>query len=572
MSSFLSEKQFDRLKTSIDWSQRQLEFPRRQRIQSIKQLVGGHYMEGGTNLVVPVNFIKMAVDIYSRLLSPKMPRAMMDHHGEWFKPIAANLELAVNQIPEEIGLAETFRRFITEALFGWGVLKCGLYTVGEALGYNYGDVFVDLVTPDDHFLDMSATHASAVQYEGNDYWVDFEDVKESEWLPDRLRSDLKPDDQTNISPKGEARADGVAGGGTADVFRERLWLRDVFLEKEQLMVTYGVNSGQQMRVVEWDGPKDGPYIKLGFSDVPGNLLPLPPVSVWRDLHELGNVLFRKLGKQADSEKSVLGFSGNDDQGVGDFKKASDGDGIKWTGQEPKKLTAGGINANTLAFYLQTRDLSSYFAGNTDALGGLSAMTETVGQDKLLSDAANAQLRDMTDKTVVAMRSVFRSLAYYEWHDPIKRRELEKPIPGTSMTIPVSWGKESKIGNFDEYDIQIDVYSLPDDTPGTKLQKLALVLERFIVPLQPFIQQAGGVVDIQAILKDVAKFSSMDEVNGYVTFMDEPPPARQGGEAGMPANTTRTYERTGQPGTSREGASNAIQQMLVGQNAGNSGGE
>ena len=572
MKTLLSEKQFGRLRKSIDWSQAQLEFPRRKRVQGIRQYVGNHYAESGADRAVPVNFLKMAVDIYGRLLAPKAPRVMVSAIKDWLKPTAANLELAVNQIPEEIGLADTFRQCVIEALFGWGVLKCGLCTVGTAMGHEYGDTFVDLVTPDDYFLDMSAKYIKAIQYEGNDYWVDYEDVKKSDWLPNNLRSDLQPDDHTVIGQRGEDRAEGIVGGSTADVFRERLWLRDVFLEKEQLLVTYGVKSGQQMKVVEWDGPKTGPYIKLGFSDVPGNLLPLPPVSVWRDLHALGNALFRKLGSQADSEKSVLGFSGSDDQGAEDFKNASDGDGIRYTGTEPKKLVAGGINPNTLAFYLQTRDLSSYFANNLDSLGGLSSMTETVGQDKLLSDAANAQLSDMSDKTIVAMRGVFRSLAYYEWHDPIKRRILEKPIPGTKLKMSVPWGRESKVGDFDEYDLQIDVYSLPNDSPGSKLQKLSLILERFIIPLQPFIQQAGGVVDVQAILSDVAKFSSMEEVGNYVTFMDEPPSSQQDGQSGMPANTTRTYERVGRPGTSREGASNAIQQMLVGQGAGNSGAE
>lgn len=565
----LSEKQFGRLEKSIDWSQSQLEFPRKKRVQGVRQYIGNHYAESGADRAVPVNFLKMAVDIYGRLLAPKSPRSMIDAVKDWLKPVAANLELAVNQIPEEIGLADTFRRLVIEALFGWGVLKCGLCTVGTAMGHEYGDTFVDLVTPDDYFLDMSAKHLSAIQYEGNDYWVDYEDVMDSDWLPRGLRSDLKPDDHTVIGQKGEERAEGVIGGSTADVFRERLWLRDVWLPKEKVLVTYGVKSRKQMKVVEWDGPKIGPYIKLGYSDVPGNLLPLPPVAIWRDLHELGNALFRKLGDQADAEKSVLGFSGNDDQGAEDFKNARDGDGIKYTGQEPKKLTAGGVNANTLAFYLQTRDLSSYFANNLDSLGGLSSMTETVGQDKLLSDAANAQLSDMSDKTITAMRDTFRTLAYYEWHDPIKRRTLEKKIPGTNLAIPVSWGRESKVGNIDEYDIQIDVYSLQNDSPGSKLQKLGLILERFIIPLQPFIQQAGGVIDIQAVLSDVARFSSMAEVNGYVTFADEPPSAQQGEQSESPANTTRTYQRIGQPGTTREGASNAIQQMLVGQGAENS---
>src|SRR5208337_3159153 len=130
---------------------------------------------------------------------------------------------------------------------------------------------------------------------------------------------------------------------SADQYRDRLWLRDVWLPKEQLLLTVGCNTNTLLKVVEWEGPECGPYYKLGYSDVPGNLLPLPPVALWRDLHELSNKLFRKLGNQAEGQKTVLGFTGGDEESVSNFQKASDGDGIRYTGAPPQRLTAGGVD-------------------------------------------------------------------------------------------------------------------------------------------------------------------------------------------------------------------------------------
>lgn len=562
MAELLSQKKFEKLQKSIEWSERQLEFARRKRVEAIMQYVGSHYSEAGAQRPVPVNNLKMAVDIYTRSLAPHAPRALVTTSRDDVRATALNLELAVNEIPKEINLDDTLRSWVTEAMFSIGILKCGLHSVGEAMGHEYGETFVDVVTIDDYFLDMSAKRVDQIQYEGNSYWMKVETLKEKNWTHKQNYSDVKPDEYTLVNEQGEERAEAITTQETAEVFSERKWLRDVFLHDEGLLITYSVKDKKLYNVIEWDGPKNGPYYKLGFADVPGNLLPLAPISIWRDLHELGNALFRKLGNQADSEKSVLGFPGSDEDGVTAFQKAVDGDGITYNAAEPKTLTAGGVNQKTLAFYLQTRDLFSYFAGNIDSLGGLAALSETATQDKLLSAAASAQLKDMSVRTIDVMRELFDALAYYEWNDPIKRRTLQKQIPNSTITIPVQWNSESRTGDLKAFQIDIDIYSLQDDSPSTKLQKLSLILKEYIVPFLPLIQQAGGTVDMQRLLEIVARYSDTPEVKEIVVFMDQPMESPSAGQPPAPADTTGTVEKVGGSGMSREGASNAIQQALI----------
>jgi len=559
----LSDKQFTRLRTAIDWSNRQFDFPRRKRISAIKQLVGSHYSDGGADKRVPVNFIKLATGIYIHLLAPHAPRVMIGTKIPELKPTASNLELRINQIPDEIGMTAAFRRLVTEALFSFGIGKVGLHSVGEILGHSYGKPFFDVITIDDYFCDMAAKTRDAIQYEGNDYWLDYDAVMESKWFPQNVRNLLKPDEYTVIGEHGEDRAEAIQADESPQLFKDKVWLRDVWLPSEKLMVTYGVKSERVMKVVEWEGPAKGPYPILGFNDVPGNLLPLPPVSLWRDLHELGNALFRKLSVQADSQKSVQAFAGGNDDSAEDFRKAKDGDGIKYSGSPPVTLKAGGIDQTTLAFYLQTRDLSSYFAGNLDSLGGLAPITQTVGQDKLLSEAASVQLKDMSSKTIDVMRDVFNSIAWYEWHDPVLSRTLEKPIPGTNLKINVPWGKDDRKGKIDLYDLQIDVYSLQDNSPSTKLQKLGLLVQQYVLPLAPLIAQQGGTVDVQAILRMAAKYSDFPELGEIVIFTDNPNVAEEKEPPGMPQQTTRTYERVNRPGATERGKSQILQQAMLG---------
>jgi len=565
----LNEQQLSRLQTSIEWSNRQLEFPRRKRVEAIKQYVGSHYSDGGAEKRVPVNMLALSVLIYVRQLAARAPRVMISTKREDLKSTAANLELAINQIPDEIGLGLTFRRLVTEAMFSLGIVKVGLHTVSEALGHKYGAPFVDVITLDDYFMDASAKRRDLISYEGNDYWLDYEELMDSGWVEKDKRADLKPDEYTVIGPAGEDRAEGIASDESAQLYKDRIWLRDVWLPDERLVVTYGVKSKKLLKTVEWDGPDHGPYYTLGFADVPGNLLPLPPGALWRDLHELGNALFRKLANQADSQKTVHGFSGGNEESVEVFKKAGDGDGIRYTGQPPVELKTGGVEQTTLAFYLQTRNLYSYFAGNIDSVGGLAPMTQTVGQDRLIGEAASAQLRDMAGSVMVVAREIFSALAWYEWHDPIGRRTLEKPVPGTKLSIPVEWGRESKLGSFSLYDLDIDPYSLQDDSPGLKLQKLGMVVNQYVLPLAPLIQQAGGEIDVQAILKLVGQYADLPEIGEIVTFV-EPPANQTPDQLPMPAHTTRTYERVGRPGKTQQGADTEMQQLLLSKDLQDSG--
>jgi hypothetical protein len=347
----------------------------------------------------------------------------------------------------------------------------------------------------------------------------------------------------------------------------------VFLPDEKLLITYDIASEKVLRTVEWTGPSRGPYVKLKFTDVPGALLPLPPVSIWKDIHNLSNSLFRKLAEQADGQKSVIAFDNSDKDGQSAFGGAADGQAIGYQGKDPRLLATPGVDQKTLAFFLQTQDLGSHYAGNLDSLGGLGAQTDTVGQDKLIGEAAGAQLRDMAQKTIASAKEIFTALAFYEWSDPVASRLLEKPVPGMDgMTIPVILGPKDKKGSFDDISLDIDVYSLQDDSPSLRLQKLGQVMQMFIMPLSPVIEQAGGTINAQKILEAVARYTDLPEVKDLVTFSDvgSPESAVEGsgrGGGGKPANTTRTYERVSGGGPTRQGASASLQQALVGGDAG-----
>lgn len=569
----LSKSDFLRLTESVDWSIKRLDMVRRERFRAIRQYVGTHYSEGGADRKVPVNFLQLAIKTYQRALAARIPRALLSAKVPGMKPIAADLEIAVNLIPDEIALGKTFRRFVKEALFTMGILKMGLHSVGNLLGHNYGEIFVDLITLDDYVLDMTAKERAHIQYEGNDYWVTRDELRDSPEFSNAQIEKLSEEEEDDyvLGENGQYTAQAVGiGESSVTAFKKRIHLRDLWLPQEGLVVTYAVKSKTLVDQVEWDERAPcGPYAILGLDDVPGNLLPLAPSGLWMDLHELSNALFRKLSKQADGAKSVMAFREGDETGATNFKDAFHGDGITYTGAEPRELKTSGVDSKTLAFFLTVKELQSYYSGNIDALGGLAPQTETLGQDRLLTESASAQLRDMQGLVVEVARDVFRMLAYYEWKNPVKERTLKKPIPGLEgQVLEVPWNRSSRQGDFNAFDLEIDVYSLIDDSPNLKLQRLGLIMQQYILPFMPLIERDNGIVNVQALLNLVAKYADLPELRNLVTFPTDDPSEQQQNmriHGAQSPGGLRQYEHVSRPATPGGASSNQslIQQLLAG---------
>jgi hypothetical protein len=562
---------FKKLRDSIDWSVRQLKVPRDNRLKFIKEYVGMNYAQSGSDKKNPTNFLELAITIYTRQLMARAPRVMVTAKNVALKPFAKDMEIAINQIPDEIGLGKTLQRAVMEAMFSFAIAKVGICQTGRiVLGHDPGQLFVDLVSIDDYFCDMSAKSRDRMQYEGNEYWMDIEDARAMYKGPS---VDLQPDEHTTVSPDGDTKADSVTVGDGADVYSPRILMRDVWLPGVKKVITYAVSTNLLVAEVEWDGPENGPYYTLGFSEVPGNLLPLPPVALWYDMHELGNSIFRKLGRQADAKKTVVAFAGGNDESVNSLKAARDGDGITFTGARPENITVGGIDAPTLAFYLQLRDLFNYFAGNLDSLGGLSPVSDTVGQEKMMSEAANARLAAMSDSVMEFVRGIMKAIAWYEWTNPYAERTIVKELKGTDIAVTKKWSPETMAGDFLDYNFDIDVYSMQDDSPANRLQKLGAALERFVFPIIGQIEAQGGQFNTKVMLETISELSDLPELADMVVFQEpseagqQPiqgsPQARH--ERSLPSQTKRTYERVSRPGATRSGKDDVMSRLLMGGN-------
>ena len=555
----------EKINSSIEWSCQQLEKTRAERVAAVQSFCGSHYVKDSPCPATPVNLIELAVTIYVRLLAARSPKCLVTTAVPSLRPFAADMEVVLNQLPGEIGLSTTLRRAVLEAIFAIGIVKVGIGATND--NAKIGDEpFVSLVQLDDYFCDMSARSWDEVQYEGNEYWMDAAQIK------DLYGVDLDEDEYSGDSTDGQAQARSLTVHEHGEPLYGRVLLRDVYLVRENRLVTYAVSSRRVLRDEPWDGPEGSPYIKLWFSDVPGNLMPMPPVNVWKDLHELENTLFRKLALQAVARKTVAAFAGGNDEDIARLKRAADGEGFRYNGPKPEQIALGGVDSANLAFAMQVRDIHSVIAGNLDSLGGLSPQADTATQEKLVSEASSVRIRAMSDATVEFAKAIFRRLAWYVWTDPVRERTVVKSATRDgSLAITKAWTPETRDGDFLDYNFDIDVFSMQDDSPSARMEKFMSVYERVILPLMPQLEAQGAYLDTHAILEYVGRNANLSELSDFVVFPNAAQDERQpSGGSPRPEYvstkapvTRRTYERVNRPGATRQGRDAALMQTLLG---------
>lgn len=514
---------FSRLYTAVMESRRAMEPIRSTRLKATKQLVGRHYSDSAAQDRVPINLMELASTVYSRNLVSQRPQVLVTTNSPAYKPSGVLLELALNHQLKQMKFGKLLSRSVMEALFGLGVLKVGRDA--------QGDIFCDRVDLDNYYVDLRATGRDMIQWEGDRYTMLLDQAVER--YGDRVKqysSSGGAQGNRIVNEQGDERANSISGiqwSATAAV--DDVELLDIYVPSEKKIYTFpapqsgAVEDGdwtEPLSEVDWEGPENGPYHVLGFSDVPGNVLPSPPASQWLDLHELANEVFRKLGRQAVRQKEVTGVQSGNDQDAITLKDSDDGDIIPLNDPRAAQVFRfGGADQVGLAFFMQVKEMYSWMGGNLDALGGLSAQSETATQDSLLHESASKRLAAMQGDVLEFTAEVVRDIAWWMWEDTEKELDLIRTIGDLNIEIPVKWNDSARRGDFLDYTFAIEPYSLQYMTPGAKAQAIISLWGQVLLPGAQFGAQQGVVPNMDGMLRTLGKMMNLPEVEDIITFAE-----------------------------------------------------
>lgn len=575
-----------RLRVAIDFSRKKLENFRKNRRELIREYVGHWYGDGCAPDKIPFNLIELAVNTYQQNLVSGVPQWIVNSPYNELGPSSSRLELAGNHLFGEIKLKETLEYVVLDAFFAWGILKCGKNYSGtiELGGFRHdiGQPYSDHVSIDNWVHDTEAEKWEHIQFCGDKFRLRLDDAKEAGiYFEDAIKK-LK---SSEISYKDEGGNNTTASLSGEDrnpePFVDEVELWDIWLPHEGKVITFPVDpprEGQEDLTLyegDWNGAEDGPYHTLSFNPVPDNIMPIPPASLWFDIHSISNRLYRKIARQAERQKTVLGYQGGEEDDANRIKQAGDGDIIRMDNPEKtKEFRFGGYDPNSLAFLIQNRDLFSYLAGNLDSLGGLGVQADTVGQEAILDRNSSKRIQSMQQKVYEFTKSVMVTLGDYMWSDPLIDIPIVKPVPGFEgeMYVRDRFNSDSKEGDFLDYNFEIVPFSLQAQSPEQKIRFIMEIFSTLILPALPMLQEQGITPNFQGLMNMFARYRHLPELNqllntsGILGGMEDGPVSQSSGGGAQPPRqspvTHRTNERVNRPGMTRSGQDQVMMQSLL----------
>lgn len=567
----MPEVDIQRLKDNMVRWRKKVKVYNDNRKSAIKTACGQWYSQATSGYMQPINLMEQALSIYLRLLVSQQPTVLVSTDHRELRPTANTFQLALEHLFTEIKLGNTFRRIAKAALFGVGISKVGMapgktVEIGGVL-HDIGQPYLDHVDLDDFVADPSARRIEEAQLVGNRFQAPLDWVKDSGLFENTDK--LKPAAREGGIGDTTRQADlsGKIAAGDKQLW-DMIELWEVWVPRTNQIITLsmGNQATKPLRVIPWAGAESGPYDLQGFSWVESNLLPVPPVAVWRDMADLANIIMRQLGRQAGRQKTILAVDEGSREGGEAVKESSDGETVVVDNVDRiKEVKYGGIAPENQAFLIWLDQLFSRMAGNIDALGGLGPQSPTLGQDQLIGQSASARIAEMQDENATFSEASVKKLAWWFWYDEAIEIPLVKRIPGADVDIQVLYNAETREGDFLDYNFSISVGSMRKKTPEMEAARF----KEWITMVAPMLDLAlaqGVQVDTEVLFKMFAKYSGIKEMDeliigrGQTSFDQQGGPVQSGRR--QASQTTRRYIRENrQAPTNAANARNMMQTLM-----------
>lgn len=551
----------ERLCTAIANDRQQLEPFRINRMAAVREFGGKNYGANAAPAEVPVNLIGMYVPIMKKSLIANNPNVMYQTFEREQEPTVAAMQDWANDEITTMGCQETFERACVDAFFWIGIIKVGIATPADSARDNWdlesGQPYMESIDPDDFVCDMTARRFDQCGYLGHRYRLP---VKVANELYKKKKDDeFFPEELDDYNYGGDERIDTLGrDAGYREEFEDHCTLWEIWIPRHKVVVTLRDNGGLPdwvkgvVHIQKYLGPPEGPYHFLKFGDMPGNLQPKAPIMDLIDLHRHYNRAYRKLMRQTRDAKKVMGYRGGQTDEVKRLQDEPDGGMFQCDNPESlKEIETGGPSNAVLVMSDHIRTTFEFVGGNMALLGGRTPQSRTAAQDKMLNENASAGVSDMADVAATFFERCLSALNWFWWNHPTKvmkstwtnpgmpsMKRTRTVYPGTAKSPPGSLQRKGPLPR-----IKVDIYSLQRQTPQSRLAFINQVLQT-ITPMLQVLQAQGVAINANELIAVFSKYGHEPDLQKIFQYLQ--PPEQQGTSepqsGGMPANTTRTYER------------------------------
>lgn len=559
-----------KLQKSAAVCRKKLEWTRKLRMRLLREYVGRHY--GGLmdeqSRAQPLNFFARTIwTLIPQLVANEIEYTATTQNLQ-LRDFASIFGLAVTHLTKRVELSNTLRLLVLDAFFSMGIVKQGMTFGREVVSilgtlHDVGQPFADRVSFDDYYIDPQARSRETAWYEGDRYRMPLDYIRSSGLYQnfDRLRG---------WCDRREKPASSLGNGGATENEIEELveqaMLLDLYIPQENLLVTIPVSEDQgtkPLRVVEWEGPRQGPYEALAFHLVPDNVLAVPETGIWYDLHQLINQEARRIVYEAGRRKTVLAYTPATADDAERIASAADGDTVAVSSiDQIKEVNFGGATEQGFATMNWFRSMFTYLTGNADLAGGLGGQNaDTATEASIMQGNSQSVLGDLRTVTNQFSLRIVQKFAWYLWTDPLINLPLARRLPSGGEE-QVTFSPDARQGDFLDYQFTITTNAIQTMDPAIRAKRM-MELANMAISTAQLAAAKGDIPDAKQIIKDLGSaigipgveqwFTSMQGVpamNATTAVAGMIPPGRGGspaaGAAGNPMNPDAP-QYTGQPG-------------------------
>jgi len=393
------------------------------------------------------------------------------------------LGLGLDTTARQIKLKDELRAWITNALFGWGIMRTGIKATGELL--NFDDVMVDNgqvyarnVSLSNFGFDPTCTHINRAKCLWDRVTVPRQILLDTDGFNHDVVKEL-PSSPTNMTNQLADQTRSSTAKSAMTKLQDEVDVVQVYIPEVESWVLMGdpkqKRHGKYINVAEYNGPKEGPYTFLSFSPpVDESPFPVPPVSVWYELTRITNRIFNKEVIQFEAQKDLVFYNPAQVDTVNDIKEAVTNDAIAT--MDPKGIQTvsfGGQNPKNERFRSELQNIYNTMAGNPEliqgqAIPGGKGTTATAVQ--ALQNNASISIEDMRDMVYDNTAEVQRRIAWYLHTDPFIELPLTKRKTG-GEEVQLFLTPEQRMGDFLDFTFKIVARSMTKMDPMVRSKSI-----------------------------------------------------------------------------------------------------
>jgi len=483
-----------------------------------KSYVPVYYQELKGECTEPINLVFNTVRAFVPNLVMQNPITKVQTPFQPYKFYAELLGLGLDATSRQIKLKDELRAWVTNALFGWGIMRTGIKATGELLNFDdimvdNGQVYARNVSLSNFGFDPTCTHINRAKSLWDRVTVPRQVLLDTDGFDHDVVRNL-PSSPTNMAQVPSGMTITTKAKSAMVKLQDEVDVVQMYVPEIESVVFMGdpiqKKSNKFLKTEEYDGPKEGPYTFLSFSPpVDESPFPVPPVSVWYELAKIANRVFIKMVNQFENQKDITLYSPSQVDTVDMIQEAISGDAIPT--MDPKGINVvsfGGQNEKNERFLQELYTIYNMMAGNPELISGQSVpggKNATATATQALQGNASIGIEDMRDIVYDQTSEVQRRIAWYLHTDPFINLPLTKRETG-GREVQLSLTPEQRMGDFLDYTFKIVARSMTKMDPMVRSKKIV----EFCTNIVPgaaqtalVLMQMGQQFNIQRYLTQIA---------------------------------------------------------------------